>query len=61
MLGNRLRACAEYVVGGKACDVGTDHGYLAAELLLSGKCSFAIAADINEKPLDSAQIGRAHV
>lgn len=55
MLGNRLRACAEYVVGEKACDVGTDHGYLTAELLLSGKCSFAIAADINEKPLDSAR------
>lgn len=55
MLGNRLKACADYVVGSKACDVGTDHGYLAAELLLSGKCSFAIAADINEKPLDSAR------
>lgn len=55
MLGNRLKACAEYVVGKKACDVGTDHGYLAAELLLSGKCSFAIAADINEKPLESAR------
>ena len=55
MLGNRLKACAEYVKGDRACDVGTDHGYLAAELLLSGKCSFAIAADINEKPLLSAQ------
>lgn len=55
MLGNRLRACAGYVAGEKACDIGTDHGYLAAELLLSGKCSFAIAADINEKPLDSAR------
>lgn len=55
MLGNRLKACAEYVVGSKACDIGTDHGYLAAELLLSGKCSFVIAADINEKPLDSAR------
>lgn len=55
MLGNRLAACAEFVKGDKACDVGTDHGYLAAELLLSGKCSFAIAADINEKPLQSAR------
>lgn len=55
MLGNRLAACAEFVKGEKACDVGTDHGYLAAELLLSGKCSFAIAADINEKPLQSAR------
>lgn len=55
MLGNRLAACAEFVKGERACDVGTDHGYLAAELLLSGKCSFAIAADINEKPLGSAR------
>lgn len=55
MLGNRLAACAEFVRGDKACDVGTDHGYLAAELLLSGKCSFAIAADINENPLQSAR------
>lgn len=55
MLGNRLAACADFVRGEKACDVGTDHGYLAAELLLSGKCSFAIAADINEKPLQSAR------
>lgn len=55
MLGNRLAACAEFVKGKKACDVGTDHGYLAAELLMSGKCSFAIAADINEKPLQSAR------
>ncbi|MGN0554127.1 MAG: tRNA (adenine(22)-N(1))-methyltransferase, partial [Oscillospiraceae bacterium] len=44
-----------FVKGKKACDVGTDHGYLAAELLLSGKCSFAIAADINEMPLESAK------
>ncbi|MGN1303917.1 MAG: tRNA (adenine(22)-N(1))-methyltransferase [Oscillospiraceae bacterium] len=55
MLGNRLAACARFVKGDRACDVGTDHGYLAAELLLSGKCSFAIAADINEKPLESAR------
>lgn len=55
MLGNRLAACAEFVKGAKACDIGTDHGYLAAELLLSGKCSYVIAADINEKPLESAR------
>lgn len=55
MLGNRLKACADFVKGKKACDVGTDHGYLAAELLISGKCDFVIAADINEKPLESAR------
>lgn len=51
----RLLACAAFVKGEKVCDVGTDHGYLAAELLLSGKCRKAIAADINEKPLASAR------
>ncbi len=55
MLGNRLEACADFVNGKKACDVGTDHGYLAAELLISGKCDYVIAADINEKPLESAR------
>ncbi len=55
MLGNRLKACADFVKGKKACDVGTDHGYLAAELLILGKCDFVIAADINEKPLESAR------
>ena len=47
--------CAEFVKGDTVCDVGTDHGYLAAELLLTGKCTRAIAADINEKPLASAR------
>lgn len=55
MLGNRLKACADFVNGKKACDVGTDHGYLAAELLISEKCDYVIAADINEKPLESAR------
>lgn len=51
----RLLACAEFVKGDTVCDIGTDHGYLAAELLLTGKCKRAIAADINEKPLASAR------
>lgn len=55
MLDKRLSLCAEFVTGDKVCDVGTDHGYLVAELLESGKCSFAVAADINEKPLESAR------
>lgn len=55
MLGKRLYVCAELVTGERVCDVGTDHGYLAAELLLSGKCRTAVAADINEKPLASAR------
>jgi dinuclear metal center YbgI/SA1388 family protein len=54
-LGKRLKACAEFVKGERVCDVGTDHGYLAAELLLSGRCCSAVASDINEKPLASAK------
>ena len=77
MLDKRLSACMSLVSGDVACDVGTDHGYLPAELLTSGKCRFCYACDINEMPLKSAektlssinmdgkwrciQIGRAHV
>ena len=56
MLDNRLKACADFVSGkGIVCDVGTDHAYLAAELINSGKCSRVIASDIKEGPLDSAK------
>ena len=56
MLDNRLKMCAEMVSGkGIAVDVGTDHGHLAAELVMSGKCSKVIASDVNEKPLGSAR------
>ena len=55
MLDNRLKKIAELVSGkGIACDVGTDHAYLAAELILSGKCDKVIACDINEGPLEAA-------
>lgn len=56
MLDKRLELCAEFVSGkGAVCDVGTDHGYLAVELIKSGKCSKVIASDINEKPLECAR------
>ncbi len=56
MLTKRLAACAELVSGiGIACDVGTDHAYLAAELLRSGKCSRVIASDVAEGPLEAAR------
>ncbi len=35
-------------------DIGTDHAYLPSYLLLSGKVSGAIAADLRQKPLKSA-------
>lgn len=41
--------------GAKVCDVGTDHGYLAAALYKSGRVKSVIATDINEKPLNHAR------
>lgn len=56
MLDKRLNLCAEFVKGDRICDIGTDHAYLVAELLSQGKCSTAVAADINEGPLAAARI-----
>ncbi|MDE6599627.1 MAG: class I SAM-dependent methyltransferase, partial [Oscillospiraceae bacterium] len=56
MLDKRLRLCADMVRGKRVCDVGTDHAYLAAELLSEGRCETAVAADINEKPLAAARL-----
>ena len=55
MLDKRLNACAELVSGERVCDIGTDHAYLVAELLKSGRCKTAVAADINEGPLAAAK------
>ena len=56
MLTKRLAACAELVSGkGIACDVGTDHAYLAAELLRNGTCREVIASDVAEGPLQAAE------
>ncbi|MCM1381009.1 MAG: tRNA (adenine(22)-N(1))-methyltransferase TrmK, partial [Muribaculaceae bacterium] len=55
MLDKRLKLCADTVKGKRVCDVGTDHAYLIAELLSSGKCETAVAADVNEKPLAAAR------
>ena len=52
----RLSCIASLVpFGARVCDVGTDHGYLAIELLRSGKAKSVIATDINQKPLNNAQ------
>lgn len=51
----RLLLCAELVTGDYICDIGTDHGYLPAYLVLTGKCRRATAADINEMPLEAAK------
>ena len=55
MIDKRLKLCADFVRGNRICDIGTDHAYLVAELLCEGKCTSAVAADINEGPLAAAR------
>ena len=51
-----MRLAASLVLDGAAvCDVGTDHGYLAAALYKSGRVKSVIATDIKEKPLAHAK------
>ena len=53
----RLRAVAELVPAGAAvADIGTDHAYLPVWLLLEGKITHAIAADLREGPLNRARL-----
>ena len=48
----RLRTAFDFVrPGAVVADIGTDHAYLPAALILSGRASAAIAADINPGPL----------
>jgi len=55
-LGPRLKMAADMVRDGVVvADIGTDHAYLPAYLLLKGKVSGAIAADLRENPLENAR------
>ena len=52
----RLQAIAFQVPqGARLADIGTDHGYLPAWLLLNGKIETAIAADLRAGPLERAR------
>lgn len=52
----RLRTVADLVPAGVClADVGTDHAYLPAALILEGKIPCAIAADLRPGPLDRAR------
>ena len=52
----RLRAIADLVPNGaRLVDVGTDHGFIPVDLLLSERIGFAIASDIGTAPLDHAR------
>ena len=56
ILTKRLQAAADFVRSGrKTADVGTDHGYLPAFLVLKGITDCAIAADIGIGPLENAR------
>ena len=52
----RLSSAAEFVHGKSVADIGTDHALLPISLLITGKCTSAIASDINEGPLCRAKI-----
>ena len=52
----RLRMVADMLPDNvRLADVGTDHAYLPAALMLEGKIPFAIAADLREGPLSRAR------
>ena len=54
-LSARLRTLASLVPAGSVlADIGTDHAWVPAELLLSGRISQAVAMDIGEAPLERA-------
>ena len=55
-LSPRLRMVGDLLpAGARLADVGTDHAYLPAALLLEEKISWAVAADLRQGPLDRAR------
>ena len=50
--GRRLLSAASLCRGGDIIDIGSDHGFLPAWLLLNAKCVSASASDINPMPLE---------
>lgn len=55
MLTPRLECIIKHVNCEKAADIGTDHAYVAVELIRSGRAKHVIAADIGKGPLESAE------
>ncbi len=52
----RLSAAADLVRSGvRFADVGTDHAYLPAYLLLNGKIEYAVCSDLRQGPLKNAE------
>jgi len=53
----RIKTLASLTKGfNKICDIGCDHGYVIIEALKNYNVKYAIAADINEGPLNQAKI-----
>ena len=53
---SRLKAIMDFVPNGsRVADIGTDHGYLAIELIKRNIAEFVIASDKNANPLAAAQ------
>lgn len=54
-LTDRMQVIADLVGDGETvADIGTDHGYIPLWLLINGRCSDVILADVNQGPLDRA-------
>ncbi len=54
MLTTRLNCIINYVNSTVAADIGTDHGYVATELIKTGRAKQVIASDVRQGPLDAA-------
>ena len=53
---SRLKAIMDFVPSGsRVADIGTDHGYLAIELIKRKIAAFVVASDKNIKPLEAAK------
>lgn len=56
-LSKRLQAVADLVTAGyKMADIGTDHAYIPISLVSKERIPGAVAMDVNEGPLERAQI-----
>ena len=56
-ISKRLLCCAEKVhTGARVADIGCDHGYLAIELIKSGKAAYVHACDLRQQPLEKAKV-----
>ena len=61
-IGERLKTVASLVPRSDiVADIGTDHGYVPAFLVMEGKCRRAIASDIAEGPCGLHDLHRGHI